>query len=84
MLLLQRRREGAREELFAHYGEVIHLWLRQSLSLLAILDLVDGDLGAAIRSLLAVGNVTARRRKRYEINRVHVLRAGNKLLLALI
>ena len=84
MLLLQRRREGAREELFALDGEVIHLWLRQRLSLLAILDLVDGDLGAAFLSLLAVGNVTARKRERYEINLVHVLRAWNKLLLALI
>ena len=84
MLLLQRRREGAREELFALDGEIIHLWLRQSLSLLAILDLVDGDLGAAFRSLLAVGNVTARSRKRYEIDLIHVIRARNKLLLALI
>ena len=50
MLLLRFRRECTAEKLVAVEGQIVHLWLGESLSFLVGIDLVNRDLGARLSS----------------------------------
>ena len=83
MRLLSRVGEAAAQELFAIDTKALTVGVRQRLSLLSASDLVDSDLGVGL-SALTVGEVASRRRKRYKVDFVSVLRSRNHLLRHLV